>query len=60
MMSNLGVRLDDHESIVIFDEFLRMEGDGEKKEYIYAFLADKYGRSKRTLQRIVKRMKADL
>jgi hypothetical protein len=59
MMSKLGIRLEDHECIVIFEEFLRMEGDGEKKEYIYALLADKYGRSKRTLQRIIKRMKAE-
>lgn len=46
MMSNLGIRLEDHEHIVIFEEFLRMEGDGEKKEYIYAMLADMAGKGK--------------
>jgi hypothetical protein len=59
MMSKLGIRLEDHEHIVIFEEFLRMEGDGEKKEYIYAMLAEKYGRSKRTLQRLIKRLKSE-
>lgn len=53
MMSNLGIRLEDHEHIVIFEEFLRMEGDGEKKEYIYTMLAEKYGRSERPICRVI-------
>lgn len=59
MMSKLGIRLEDCESVGIFEDYARMEERGEKKEYIYAVLQEKYGMSKRTLQRMVKRMKAD-
>jgi hypothetical protein len=55
MMSNFGIRISDYQYTDMYEDYIKMLKDNEKKEYIYAVLKQKYGIPKRTLLRIIKR-----
>ena len=56
LMSRFGVRMEDYEHVRLFEDYVDMVEQGEKKEYVYAVLGEKYGVAKRTMQRIMARM----
>ena len=57
LMSSFGIRMNDYQYLKLYNDYLQMVRNGEKKEYIYAVLKERYGIPKRTIQRIVKRMR---
>lgn len=52
-----GVEMEDVANIPLFEEYVRLEKDGLKHAAIFAYLADQYSRSDRTIQRIVSKFK---
>lgn len=55
-LSENGILLKDYQYTDLYDEYMKMVKDNEKKEYIYAKLSEKYNIPRRTLLRIIKRL----
>jgi hypothetical protein len=58
-IKNAGVRLDDYAYIDMYNDFMRMQGSGEKTTYIVAVLAEKYNISERKIYYLIKRLNSD-
>lgn len=58
MLSKNGVYIDDYQYMELYDDYTDMLNNKEKKEYIHEVLKRKYNVSKRTQQRIIKRLSA--
>ncbi len=55
-LSENGIKIDDYQYTELYDDYLQMVQNNEKKEYIYAKLSEEYRIPIRTLQRIIKRL----
>jgi hypothetical protein len=55
-LSENGIRINDYQYSELFDEYIVMVNNNEKKEYIYTKLSEKYNIPRRTLLRIIKRL----
>ena len=51
----LGLKTNDCQYIDLYNDFSRMQKDGEKVTYIVSYLANKYGVSERMIYKIAKR-----
>lgn len=59
-MSTFDLRRDDYMHIELYEEYARMRGEGEKKDYVLCFLASKYKLSESTIKRVVKRFSKEV
>lgn len=55
MMSNFGIRINDYQYTEMYEDYVNILKNNEKKEYIYTVLSEKYKIPRRTLLRIIKR-----
>lgn len=55
----VGIRMDDVRYIELYNDYNRLQADGEKTSYIVAALAEKYGVCERTVYDLIRRFKAD-
>ena len=55
-MSELDLRVNDYQYLSMKDDYDRMRREGEKVEYILAFLSRKYKVSDSTVKRIIRRL----
>lgn len=60
VMSTLDLRRDDYRHIELYEEHMRMRGEGEKVDYILATLSSKYKLSESTIKRIIKRLSKEV
>ena len=51
--------MDDVRYIELYNDYNRLQADGEKTSYIVAALAEKYGVCERTVYDLIRRFKAD-
>ena len=55
----VGIRMDDVRYIELYNDYNRLQADGEKTSYIVAALAEKYGVCERTVYDLIRRLKAE-
>lgn len=55
-----GIKPEDYRYADLFAEYERMCGDGEKKTYIVATLAEKYGISERKVYSVIQHLSQEL
>ena len=60
VMSNLDLKTDDWRHIEMYDDYVRMRGEGEKVDYIFHVLSSRYNISESTIKRIVKRLSKEV
>lgn len=56
MVSESGLKAGDYRFAGLYDDYLKMESAGDKKTYIVAVLADKYGISERKVYDVLRRL----
>lgn len=56
MVSESGLKAGDYRFASLYDDYLKMESAGDKKTYIVAVLADKYGISERKVYDVLRRL----
>lgn len=54
-----GIRIEDVMYIDLYDEYLGLKSRGDKKTYVVALLADKYGISERKVYGLIKHFESD-
>ena len=60
LMSKLDLKRDDYRHIALYEEYMKMRGEGEKVDYIMVRLSDKYGLSESTIKRVIKRLSQEV
>ena len=55
----VGIRMDDVRYIELYNDYNRLQAEGEKITYIVAALSDKYGVCGRTVYDLIRRLKAE-
>lgn len=58
-MSRNGIRTEDWKDVELFGEYERLTSSGEKSTWVVGHLSEKYGRSERTIHRIVRKFRGD-
>ena len=56
LMSDFELRRDDWKHIALYEEYMKMRGEGEKVDYILYYLSNKYHTSESSIKRIIKRL----
>jgi len=56
LMSDFDLKRDDYKNIELYEEYMKMRGEGEKVDYILCYLSQKYHTSESSIKRIVKRL----
>lgn len=51
-----GIKTEDFRFIDLYDDYRRLKREGNKKTYIVAVLAEKYGVSERTVYGVIRRL----
>ncbi len=59
-MSRNDIRTEDWKDVEMFEEYESLRAKGEKTTWIVAYLSDKYGRSERTIHRVIRRFCCDV
>lgn len=54
-MMRAGIGVQDVKYVEMYEEFLRMKGEGHKLTYIVAFLVDEYSVGQATVYRVIER-----
>lgn len=60
LMSEIGLRTDDHQYLELYDTYLKMRNTGEKVAYIVAHLAETYHISESSVKRIIRRFSREV
>lgn len=60
MLSKHEVKTDDYRYVEMYYEYLRLRGRKEKYRYVTQELANKYGVSRSTVERVIQRFRRDL
>lgn len=53
---NAGVRVSDYKYVEIYNEYVRLKGDGLKVAYIVSYLAEQYNASERKIYNVISKM----
>ena len=56
LMSDCDLRRDDWKHIALYEEYMKMRGEGDKVDYILYYLSQKYHTSESSVKRIIKRL----
>lgn len=56
LMSALELKRDDYKNIELYEEYMKMRGEGNKVDYILAHLSIRYNLSESTIKRVIKRL----
>lgn len=60
MLTDGGVDAKDVKYLDMYDDFVRLSGEGHKRTYIMYYLAERYGCDRATIYRVVARMQRNL
>lgn len=59
-LCSAGIKPEDYKYADLFADYERLNREGEKKTYIVAMLADKYGISERKVYSVIKNLRQEL
>lgn len=59
-LCSAGIKPEDYKYADLFADYERLNREGEKKTYIVAMLADKYGISERKVYSVINRLRQEL
>lgn len=59
-LCSAGIKPEDYKYVDLFADYERLNREGEKKTYIVAMLADKYGISERKVYSVINRLSQEL
>ena len=58
-LQTVGIRVDDTQYIALYDDYTKMQADGDKVSFIVATLAEKYHVCERTVYSLIKKFESD-